>query len=221
MAEILPGVHLVEGVEAAPGHNLNVYLLKNKGAGFSLIDTGLPGKDSSILAYLAKIGVSPKEVRALLLTHLHLDHVGSLSRMISATQAKSYAHWLEAAFIARNPPYDGPGMHPAESVEVDVRLRDGENVEAGRGLIALHTPGHTPGHLAYFEPERKLLFSGDLFFGTPELTLTTPEYTHHTKSAQISARQMAAVGPSALLTYHGGPFLRGVPEALQALLRKF
>jgi glyoxylase-like metal-dependent hydrolase (beta-lactamase superfamily II) len=221
MPELLPGVHLVEGVEPAPGAGLNVYLLQNKGGGYTLLDTGLPGQDPAILAYLAKIGVAPTQIRTILLTHLHLDHVGGLSRMIAATKAKTYAHWLEAAFIARNPVYDGPGMLPAEPVEVDVRLRDGESVEAGRGLVAYHTPGHTPGHLAYFEPERKLLFSGDLFMGIPELSLTVPEYTHHTKSAQVSARQMSALRPTAVMSYHGGPFLKGVPEALESLLRRF
>ncbi|MCI4346371.1 MAG: MBL fold metallo-hydrolase [Thermoplasmata archaeon] len=221
MSEILPGVHLVEGVDPSPDFTTHVFLLKNKGPGFTLVDTGLPGKDTAILAYLAKLKAKPTDVKTVLLTHLHKDHTGNLRRILAATKAKSYAHWLEAAFIARNPPYDGPGTPPDESVEVDVQLKDGDSVNAGEGLVAYHTPGHTPGHTAYFEPTRRLLFSGDLFFGVPALTLTLPDYTHHTGSAQISARRMLGLNPEALLTYHGGPFLTKAGPELRALVDRF
>jgi glyoxylase-like metal-dependent hydrolase (beta-lactamase superfamily II) len=221
MSEILPGVHLVEGVDPSPDFTTHVYLLKNKGAGFSLLDTGLPGKDGAILAYLKKIGAKPSDVSHVLLTHLHLDHTGNLRRVLDATKAKSYAHWIEADFIALRPAYDGPGSPPKEPVEVDVRFKDGDVIEAGRGLIAYHTPGHTPGHSSFFEPDRGLLFSGDLFFGSPGLVLTMPDFTHHTGTAQISARRVSALNPKAILSYHGGPFLEKSAEQLRELVRSF
>jgi glyoxylase-like metal-dependent hydrolase (beta-lactamase superfamily II) len=221
MSEILPGVHMVDGVDPSPDFTTHVFLLKNRGGGYTLVDTGLPGKDTAILAYLEHLKLKPTEVKSVLITHLHKDHTGNLRRILEATKAKSYAHWLEAGFIARNPPYDGPGSPPDESVEVDVQLKDGDSVNGGEGLVAYHTPGHTPGHTAYFEPTRKLLFSGDLFFGIPALSLTLPDYTHHTGSAQISARRMATLNPEALLTYHGGPFLSKAGKELKALVARF
>lgn len=218
MPEILPGVHLVEGVDPSPDFSTHVYLVKDKGASWTLIDTGLPGASSAILAYLAKVKVEPTSVKKILVTHLHRDHTGSLKAMMEKTHARTFAHWIEAAYIALDPKYDGPGSPPAEAVIVDEAFKDGDSIDAAGGLIAYHTPGHTPGHTSFYQPERKLLFSGDLFFGEGEKpTLTPPEYSFHVPTAKISARRMGRLSIESLLTYHGGPFLRNAGTALRAL----
>ncbi len=217
MAEILPGLHLVEGVDAFT----HVYLLKDEGDRWVLIDTGLPGADAPIAAYLAKLHIAPKQVTNILVTHLHNDHTGNLARLQKLTGGRTHAHWLEAAFIAARPKYDGPGVPPAHPTEVDHRLQDGDRLDLAGGLVAYHTPGHTPGHLAYYHPGRKWLFSGDLFMGTPELSLTVPEYTHHTLSAQVSARRVQELAVDALLTYHGGPFLQNGHKEIAAVVGRF
>jgi len=222
MAEIVPGVHLVEGVNPSPDFSTHVYLLKDKGSSWTLIDTGLPGAHAAIFAYLAKIKVEPTAVKRILLTHLHRDHTGSLKAVAAQTKARTFAHWLEAAFIANDPKYDGPGTPPAEGFVVDERLKDGDSVDAAGGLIAFHTPGHTPGHTSYYQAERKLLFSGDLFFGDGEkISLTPPEYTHHTGTAQVSARRVSQLSIDSLFTYHGGPVLRNGGSAVRALVQGF
>jgi len=221
MVEILPGVHQVEGVDPSPDFTTHVYLVKDKGASWTLIDTGLPGSHTATLAYLAKVKVEPTAVKKILLTHLHRDHTGSLKILAEKTRARTFAHWIEAAYIANDPKYDGPGSPPAEPFRVDETLKDGDAVDAAGGLIAYHTPGHTPGHTSYYQPEHKILFSGDLFFGDGEqVTLTPPEYTHHTPTAQISARRMGQLSIDALMTYHGGPVLRKGGPAVRALLEK-
>jgi glyoxylase-like metal-dependent hydrolase (beta-lactamase superfamily II) len=222
MAEILPGVHQVEGVDPSPDFSTHVYLLKDRGASWTLIDTGLPGTHAATLAYLAKIKVEPTSIKKILLTHLHLDHTGSLKVLADRTRARTFAHWIEAAYIARRPAYEGPGVPPAEPFTVDETLKDGDSVDAAGGLIAYHTPGHTPGHTSYYQAERKLLFSGDLFFGNgSEVVLTTPEYTLHTPTAQISARRMSQLSIDSLLTYHGGPILKNGGAAVRTLTQGF
>jgi glyoxylase-like metal-dependent hydrolase (beta-lactamase superfamily II) len=221
MSEVLPGVHQVEGIDPAPDFTTHVLLLRDQGSTWTLIDTGLPGSDSAILRYMEKHRIEPSSIRQILLTHLHLDHVGNLRRMKDATGAKIFAHWLEAAFIARDPPYDGPGAHPKESVQVDEKLKDGDRIEAGGGLIAYHTPGHTPGHTAYYQPERKILFSGDLFFGSEDgLDLTPPEYTHHMLTSRVSARRVGALAVESVMSYHGGPILKKGSESIKKLLAR-
>jgi len=220
MAEILPGVHLVEGVDPSPDFTTHVYLVKDKGSGWTLIDTGLPGSHAAILAYLAKIKVEPTAVKHILLTHLHRDHTGGLKAVAAQTHARTFAHWLEAAFIANDPQYDGPGTPPADGFAVDGRFKDGDSLDAAGGVIAYHTPGHTPGHTSYYQAERKILFSGDLFFVDGETaSLTPPEYTHHTLTAQVSARRMGQLSVDSLMSYHGGPVLRNGGGAIRNVVR--
>ena len=221
MVEILPGVHQVEGVDPSPEFSTHVYLLKDRGGTWTLIDTGLPGTHQATLAYLAKIKVEPTSIKKILITHLHLDHTGSLKVLAEKTKARTFAHWIEAAYIACHPAYDGPGSPPSEPFTVDEVLKDGDTVDAAGGLIAYHTPGHTPGHVAYYQAERRLLFSGDLFFGEGEkVILTVPDFTHHTPTAQISARRMSQLSIDSLLTYHGGPILKNAGHAVRALTQK-
>ncbi len=222
MAEILPGVHQVEGVDPKPDFTTHVYLLKDKGSSWTLVDTGVPGSHTAILAYLAKIRVEPTSVKKILITHLHRDHTGALREMVEATRARTFAHWIEAAYIAHDPPYDGPGNPPGEAFTVDETLKDGDSLDAAGGLLAYHTPGHTPGHVAFYQAERKLLFSGDLFFGNgTKLSLTPKEYSHHLLTARVSARRMGQLATESLLTYHGGPILSNAGAAVRSLVASF
>jgi len=221
MAEILPGVHQVEGVDPSPDFSTHVYLLKDRGGSWTLLDTGLPGTHAATLAYLAKIKVEPTSIKKILITHLHRDHTGSLKALAERTKARTFAHWIEAAFIAERPKYDGPGTPPAEPFVIDEVLKDGDTVDAAGGLIAYHTPGHTPGHTSYYQAEKKWLFSGDLFFGEGKgVVLTPPDYTLHTPTAQISAQRMAKLSIDALLTYHGGPIVKDGGHAVRALTQR-
>lgn len=222
MTEILPGIHQVDGVDPSPDLFTHVYLLKDKGDRWMLLDTGLPGTAPKIEAYLKKIGVPMSGIRSIFITHLHRDHVGSLKEMIAKTHAKTYAHWIEAAFIAQDPPYDGPGTPPAEAISVDEKFRDEDRFDVAGGIVAYHTPGHTPGHTSYYLPDRKILFAGDLFFGGgPEaLSLTPPEYTLHVPTARVSAQRVSGLPITSLLPYHCGPYLTEGSAKVKALLKK-
>lgn len=114
-------------------------------------------------------------------------------------------------------------MPPTEPVTIDETLKDGDSIDVAGGLRLYHTPGHTPGHATYYHPERKVLFSGDLFFaeGADALSLTPKEYTHHVPTAMISARRMAQLSVDSLLGYHLAPHLKRGGERIRALVDKF
>jgi hydroxyacylglutathione hydrolase len=221
MSEILPGIHQVEGVDPSPEFTTHVYLVKDSGSGWTLVDTGLPSAYDAIVAYLQKLGVPPTEVKNILITHLHNDHTGTLKRLAELTHAKTHAHWLEAPFIAGHPKYDGPGVPPEHPTVVSHTFKDGDELPVGGGLVAYHTPGHTPGSTTYYSPSKKVAFCGDLFMGIPKLGLTVPAYTLHTLTAQISAKRVAALGAESILCHHGGPFLKGARADLDALVKRF
>ncbi|HEV2165427.1 MAG TPA: MBL fold metallo-hydrolase [Thermoplasmata archaeon] len=222
MGEILPGVHMVEGIDPSPDFSTHVYLVKDRGASWTLIDAGLPGTDAAILRYLGKHQIEPASIRQILITHLHRDHTGGLKRMAEITKAKTFAHWIDAAYIEMKPPYEGKGVPPAEPFSVDERLKDGDRIDAGGGIVTYHTPGHTPGHTSFYLPDRKILFCGDLFFGHgKEAVLTVPDYTHDGPTAQISARRVSGLAVEALLTYHGGPFTSGGRALIERVVQKF
>lgn len=227
MAEILPGVHAIDGIDPSEDFTTNVLLLKDaKGGTWTLLDTGLPAGEGypggavAIERYCKAKGIPLSSIHHILLTHLHLDHTGNLAEMAKKTGAKVLSHWIEAAFIAKNPPYTGPGMPPRDAFEVSEKLKDGDTVDSFEGLVALHTPGHTPGHTSYYCPSRKILFAGDAVFGEGgSLVVSTPQYTFSPPLATISVRRLAELDVEAVVEYHGHPILKEGKARLAGALR--
>ncbi len=128
----------------------------------ALIDPG--GDVDQLLAIVKQAGV---KLEKLLLTHAHLDHVGGaliLARelhlpILGPQEADSF--WLDAL------PEQARmfGFPAAESFRPDQWLHDGDVVELGNlHLQVIHCPGHTPGHVVFFEPVNRLAFVGDVLF---------------------------------------------------------
>ncbi len=224
MTEILPGVFLLDPANPELRNATNVVLLRDaKGGGYTLLDTGLPKgmvpRDmvSEVEQFCRAQKISPSAIRRILLTHLHLDHTGNLKALQARTGAKVYAHWMEASFIAKDPVYKGPGMLPQEPFRVTETLKDGDELDAFEGLVAYHTPGHTPGHLCFYAPTRKILFTGDAVM-RPEgpLTVSAPQYTFSQQMAALSLRRLATLDVESLVTYHGEPILKDGKQHLKA-----
>lgn len=140
-----------------------------------LLDTGLTGERFWLPGLVKRIGLKPQNIKAILLTHGHLDHAGNLAWIQEWTQAPVYAHPLEAPHLQGVYPYAGParicglleglgrrilGYRP---VFIDRTLEDGEELPFWGGLRVVHLPGHTDGHCGFYSKNRQLLFSGDLF----------------------------------------------------------
>lgn len=169
----------------------NLYFL-DSGDGLILIDAGAPQHSDmggwAILDYwLASLGYHPIEIRALLLTHAHPDHL-ALAQALQRWGAKVFVHQAEADALAGRIDQAATerltrdlllehGVPDAlaeqwakfssrrwssPSVEPDGILSDGDEITWGNlRLQAIHCPGHSPGSTAYYHPETKSLFSGD------------------------------------------------------------
>ncbi len=223
MTEILPGVFLLDPANPELRHATNVVLLRDaKGGGYTLLDTGLPKgmvpRDmvSEVEQFCRAQKGSLSDIHRILITHLHLDHTGNLKALQERTGAKVYAHWMEAAFIANSPVYKGPGMLPQEPVRITETLRDGDALDAFDGLVAYHTPGHTPGHLSFYAPTRRILFTGDAVMRQDgPLTVSAPQYTFSQQMAALSLRRLATLDVESVVTYHGEPILKDGKQHLK------
>lgn len=151
-------------------------LIEPDGKGAVLLDTGLVGEQGQIRRALARRGLGPRDVKAILLTHGHLDHVGNLAWAKTWTGAPVYAHPFEQAHIDGTFPYTGVSrwcgrlervgravLGVGQAVRIDRAIGDGDELPFWGGLRVVHLPGHTLGHCGFYSERHRLLFSGDLF----------------------------------------------------------
>ena len=128
----------------------------------ALIDPG--GDVDVLLAAVAKAGV---KLEKLLLTHAHLDHVGGTLELARKLGLPIIGPQAEDAFWLDMLPEQARmfGFPPAEAFRPDQWLSDGDVVELGAlRLDVIHCPGHTPGHVVFFEPVSRHAFVGDVLF---------------------------------------------------------
>lgn len=165
------GLEITEGIFRADkaSNNIahsNIYVVEND-EGLAIIDTGTPGNAKKIIEFVQEIGHQADQIKSIILTHSHLDHVGSLKELKDLTGAKVAASEEDAEYISRKKPYPKPKnplmrLAPlilrTQPVEVDLVLKDGDKI--GNLLVVL-TPGHTPGSIMLYDAKRKVLFAGD------------------------------------------------------------
>lgn len=127
-------------------------LLVKTDAGAVLIDGGLPQAAPLLLASLRALGVEPGEVKLILHSHAHVDHVGPLAALRRATGARLVSNAESAALLARGGTDDlhyGDDL-PYPPVQADRLVMDGEVVELGSLRLRAHfTPAHTPGSMSW------------------------------------------------------------------------
>lgn len=132
-------------------------LLIRGDAGSVIIDAGVPGALPQLQHSLAKLGVAPDEIKLILTSHAHNDHVGALAALQEWTGARVLASAGSASLLAaggRGDLHFGDDL-PFPPVRVDDTLSDGENVSLGELSLQLHlTAGHTPGSSTWSWTER-------------------------------------------------------------------
>ena len=123
--------------------------------GHVLIDSGTEAGGELILANLRRIGVDPEDVRYILASHEHFDHVGGHAILAKATGAQIIASplaapVLESGMVSDEDPQADAGRPAMAPVKVARIIQDGETLTLGDIAITAHaTPGHTPGAMSY------------------------------------------------------------------------
>lgn len=230
--ELFPDIHLIDGV------NANIYLIVEP-TGLTLVDSGLPGSDKKILAYLRAIGKVPAQLSYILLTHQHVDHVGGAAELAALSGAEVIAHPLDVPAIEGTAPRDLPSGPMAivfrmvllprlRPVTVLRQVIAGETLPilAGDGgLQVIETPGHTRGQIAFYLPGRRLLFAGDTYRHTVggEVALPYNMFNYDTARARLTLASLGPVAIDTSLPGHGKPILRDaagpISRAIEAARR--
>src|SRR4051794_9433813 len=150
--------------------------------GVVLVDTGLPRRSARIEKALHGIRKSIGDVRSILLTHHHFDHTGNVADLRTRSGARVFAHAADAPVIsgAMRPEITRPLVRvvsrfmSAEPTKIDqVITTDGS--EPLPGFTAVHTPGHTRGHVSYLlDRDSGVLFAGDAAAGRKGAVSSAP-----------------------------------------------
>ena len=196
-------------VPVTPRNGVNTYVIGNV-----LVDTGLATSAGRL-----KNLVREHDVKAIALTHAHGDHVGSARKLkdefgLPVWVGTKDREATEQGKAVKKDPFNTPGVSTIagllgdfKAVKVDRVLNEGD--ELANGFTVLDTPGHSPGHVAFWRAEDKTLICGDVFFNMNILTtipgLRQPPgpFTVHPKENRDSERKLADLRPRVVGFGHG------------------
>ena len=247
---VRPGLWSVPVPMGGPLRWVNAYVLELHGGGLALVDTGWDADDSwdALCAGLRGLGGDVSDVRGVLVTHMHLDHVGLAARVRRASGAWIAMHPADAAALAtltdRSPETStedevaflvGLGAPEADArddagtpgeraqwrrlARPDRLLEDGDRADLpGWSLRAVHTPGHTPGHLCFADEDTGLFFAGDHVLPriSPNISTAPGGDADPLRDYLTSLAEVAALPATEVLPGHEWRF-RGLADRTRAL----
>ena len=238
---------VVPGVWRAGTRYVNWYAVDAGAGGVTLVDAGLPGYRRSLDADLAAMGRSRQDVRAVVLTHGHIDHTG-MAAALAAAGAVVHLHPADAG-LAADPRtntsdrsallylrYPASWMFVAHAVRSDVRspdpmpsstpLVDGQVAHLPGRPKVTHVPGHTDGSCVLEFREHGVVFAGDLLCTVSPVTwrrddpqLQTRGSNRNSDRAMDSLARLEGVEARVLLPGHGDPWRDGVEAAVASARR--
>ena len=237
IGELAPGVYRLASVYT------NWYLLE-RGGRLTVLDAGLPADWRPFVAALSRLGHTPADVDAVLISHHHPDHRGNAERL-GSSGARVLAHPADAAYIRgerhlsarshlpflRRPWYAAymlgylaKGITRTPAVAKLSALADGEVVDVPGTPRVIHAPGHTAGSCALLLEERSLLFSGDALVtldvtrgprGRKGPQIVRGPVTEDADLALDSLDVLEATNAATVLPGHGDPWLHGIKSAVE------
>lgn len=215
--------------------SINVYLVRLT-SGYLLVDCGMDTEECFEALWLAVAaqGAAWHDIQEILLTHVHPDHMGLAPRLLRLTGARLLLHSHDAEYLEelaqseRYRAWAGEVLRRAgvaaelvakidtgateihksfQRLHPDRLLAGGEKIHSEAGeLEVLWTPGHSPGHVCLYGPERRVLFSGDQM-----LELISPNIGWHPERDPLSEylnslQELAELEIDLILPSHGAPF---------------
>jgi glyoxylase-like metal-dependent hydrolase (beta-lactamase superfamily II) len=227
---------------------VNIFMIHNPEKNdWVLIDAGLKSTAPKIRKMATHLFWPDLRPSAIILTHGHFDHVGSLIELADEWDVPVYVHYMEKPYLTGRssyPPADplvGGGLMSLLSWTYPsgpINLTSGKLISLPEnGMIPvlpewryIHTPGHAPGHISLFREKDRVLIAGDavvttkaesaagaLAPGKPDIYGPPKYFTYNWKTAAESVRKLAALNPLVIASGHGRD-MRG-PEVQERLKR--
>jgi len=193
-----------------------------------LIDTGFPGQAEALVGAITAEGFRAEDITHIILTHQDIDHIGCLPELLRlAPSAQVVAHAQEAPYIdGRKTPiklaallenYDRLSKQMKgfcdqlqagfanRRVAVGQTVEDGETLPLAGGIEVVHTPGHTPGHIALFLRRSRIMVAGDAAnIAEGQLAGPNPQHTYDMAQGMRSFERLRAYSCQGVVSYHCG-----------------
>jgi len=187
----------------------------NKGA---VVDPG--GDLELVLDYIAKEGI---EVDKILLTHAHIDHAGATHELATRLRVPVIGPHREDQFLIESLAAQGAmfGVRAAKSFVPDRWLEQGDVVEVGEERFEVrHCPGHTPGHVVFYNRAHDFAIVGDVLFHGSIGRTDLPRGDHATLLASIRDQLLTLPEETTFLPGHGPTSTIGVERQTNPFLRE-
>ena len=226
--EITAGIYLISAGRS------NSYLLADHD--LTLIDTGMPGDADRVIDSIKKIGRRCEELNHILITHAHMDHMGSVAALKKVSGAQVAASSREVAYIEglrKTWTMGREGLAGKffkgvlflletfsfhyEPAGVDIPCQGGEVIDCFGGMQVISSPGHSPGSLSFYQREKKIIFTGDALSGVPDLKLPPRLGCADYREALASVQKLAELDYDMCFFGHGAPLQKGAALRVKEL----